>query len=184
MESEEISYWHWLFRGSGGKPGYRRLINKWLLFHLLIGSLVSLAVSDALASAANTVLLPLAGIFIGLSFAWVGNAQALLQSAEIKKLSHYHAGGYREYVFVFQMAVLTILATLILWGLAGLRVFDAAWPTIAHPKVYFIVKVILFCLASMSIRECWHVVMGAQMLLLVQNKITNSGGKDRDEERQ
>lgn len=184
MRSEEISYWYWLFHGSGGKPGYRRLLNKWLLFHFLIGFLVSLAVSDALASAANTVLLPLAGIFVGLSFAWVGNAQALLQSAEISKLSDYHAGGYKEYVFVFQTAVLTILVTLIIWGLAGLRVFDTGWPTAAHPKMYLIIKVVLFCFASMTIRECWHVVMGAQMLLLVQKEIKDRGGNAKDKERQ
>lgn len=85
-------------------------------------------------------------------------------------------------VFVFQTAVLAILVSLILWGLAGLRVFDTGWPMAANPIAYLIIKVVLFCFASMTIRECWHVVMGAQMLLIVQKRITDHGGNAKDKE--
>ena len=112
-----ISYWEWLFRGSGGRPGYRRILDKWLLLHIPVGIVLSFLISIDLQACANTVLLPLAGILIGLSFAWAGNANALLQTEEIEKLSEYHKGGFVEYVFIYQTAILMILVTLVLWAL-------------------------------------------------------------------
>lgn len=168
-----ISYWIWFLRGSGGRPGYRRLLNRWLFVHLSVGLLLSLIVKVNLYTAANAVLLPLTGILIGLSFAWAGNAQALLQSDEIRKLSKHHEGGFVEYVFIYQTAILIILATLVLWAMAGLHVFDNLWPTQDRSEYYFAIKIILFSFSSMTIRECWHVVSGANWMLQSQMKIKN-----------
>ena len=77
MNAEFIGYWHWFLKGSGGKAGFRRILNVWILLHLSIGLVLTLLVKVNLQTAANAVLLPLAGIFVGLSFAWAGNAQAL-----------------------------------------------------------------------------------------------------------
>ena len=171
MNAEFIGYWHWFLKGSGGKAGFRRILNKWILFHLSIGLVLTLLVKVDLQTAANAVLLPLAGIFVGLSFAWAGNAQALMQTSEIDEMANFHEGGFEEYVFVYQTAILTILVTLVFWGIAGLSVFDTQWPTQVHNKCYFGVKILLFTLSSLTLRECWHVVMGAQWMLLVQRKI-------------
>ncbi|MBW2738668.1 MAG: hypothetical protein JRE64_07410 [Deltaproteobacteria bacterium] len=171
MNAEFIGYWHWFLKGSGGKAGFRRILNKWILFHLSIGLVLTLLVKIDLQTAANAVLLPLAGIFVGLSFAWAGNAQALMQTSEINEMANFHEGGFEEYVFVYQTAILTILVTLVFWGIAGLSVFDTQWPTQVHNKCYFGVKTLLFTLSSLTLRECWHVVMGAQWMLLVQRKI-------------
>lgn len=166
-----FNYWQWFFKGSGGKPGYRRILNRWIFLHLVVGLIVSFSVQMDVATSAKTVLLPLAGILVGLSFAWAGNAQALMQSSEIENLSEYHKGGFAEYVFTYQTAILTILVTLVLWGLAGLHIFDMRWPTVSRPILYFAIKTFLFLLSSLTIRECWHVVMGAQWMLLAQKQI-------------
>ncbi len=167
----KLNYWQWFLKGSGGRPGYRRIINKWIFFHLAMGIVLSSLVKSDLTTSANTVLLPLAGILIGLSFAWAGNAQALMQSKEIEELSEYHEGGFVEYVFTYQTAILTILVTLVFWGIAGLNIFDKWVPRDCYPKFYFFIKVALFTLSSLTIRECWHVVMGAQWMLLIQKEI-------------
>jgi hypothetical protein len=171
MNKSLFSYWSWFFVGSGAKPGYRRLVNRWLLLHLAVGVLLAYVVKVNLVTAANSVLLPLVGILVGLSFAWAGNAQALMQSQEIDRLTEYHAGGFREYVFVFQTTILAILVTLVLWALAGLQVFDLFWPTAERHYVYFSIKVVLFSFSSLTLRECWHVVLGAQWMLLAQREI-------------
>lgn len=171
MSAKSFSFWSWFAKGSGAKPGYRRLINSWLLLHLVVGILLTFAVRVNLSSAANSVLLPLVGILVGLSFAWAGNAQALLQSCELDVLVEYHEGGYSEYVFVFQTAILAILVTLVLWALAGLKVFDLFWPTAGRPWWYAFVKVVLFTFSSLTLRECWHVVLGAQWMLQAQRQI-------------
>lgn len=146
--TNQFDYWHWFFKGSGGKPGYRRLIDKWIFIHIPIGLVMSFLVPVCLEQAANAVLLPLAGIFIGLSFAWAGNAQALMQSDEIRLLSDHHEGGFVDYVYVYQTAILAILVTLVFWGLAGLQIFDARWPTANNKELYFAVKTILFTLST------------------------------------
>ncbi len=171
MTNNMIGFWQWFFKGSGGKPGYRRIVNKWMFLHLSIGCLMAALVQVDLSTSANAVLLPLVGILIGLSFAWAGNAQALMQTTEIKRLSDYHKGGFVEYVYAYQTAILAILTTLSMWGLAGLQVFDKAWPTPDATIGYFVVKSILFLLASLTLRTCWHVVLGAQWMLIVQKKI-------------
>ena len=173
MSTTFLNYWHWFFYGSGDKPGYRRILNKWIIVHLLVGIGLSLLVQVTLESSANTVLFPLAGIFVALTFAWAGNTMALMQSQEMKELANHHPGGFTEYVFVYQTAILVILITLILWGLAGLKIYDLVWPTTNSKILYFIVKAILFSFSSLTLRECWHVVMGAQWMLLVQREIKN-----------
>jgi hypothetical protein len=161
-----LSFWHWFFCGTGGKAGFRRLINVWLILHFAVGAGLARIISVDLGTAANAVLLPLAGVLVGLSFAWGGNAQALLQAGEIEKLAEKHRGGLSDYVFTFQAAILCILLTLVLWGIAGLQVFDQVWPTTGRSYSYHGAKVVLFALSSVTVRECWHVVLGAQWMLL------------------
>ena len=174
-----FNYWGWLFQGSGGRPGFRRLFDRWLAVHVVVGVIVSLLVKVDLPTAANSVLLPLAAIFVGLSFAWSGNAQALMQSPEINQLADHHEGGFAEYAYTFQTAILVILVTLVLWGLIGLRVFawfespQAGW----IPR--FFLRVVLFTLSSMTLRECWQVVLGSQWMLLAQREIRKRAAEGR-----
>jgi hypothetical protein len=172
-----IEYWKWLFVCESGECGIRRFLDRWLLLHILICVILSFIVPVTLRDAANTVLLPLAGIFIGLSFAWGGNAQALLQTEEIEGMTNYHKGGFQEYVFVYQTAILLILITLILWGLAGFDIYDKIWPTNDRAVAYFIIRFVLFLFASLTVRECWQVVIGAQMMLIARYRIKNLKNK-------
>lgn len=73
------------------------------------------------------------------------------------------------------------LVTLVFWALAGFRIFDDTWPTTCRQKLYLIVKAILFTLSSLTLRECWHVVLGAQWMLLVQNAIKQTRKNDNDD---
>jgi hypothetical protein len=175
-----ISYWQRLAKGSGGRPGYRRILDKWLLLHIPVGIVLSFLVSLDLQACANTVLLPLTGILIGLSFAWAGNAHALLQTEEMRKLSKYHEGGFVEYVFIYQTAILTILVTLVFWGFAGLGIYDQTWPTRCNPRLYFTAKSFLFVLSSLTLRECWQAVSGAHWMLRIRKEIKDHLDRDKD----
>jgi hypothetical protein len=175
----DLSFWRWLIRGSGSTPGLRRFLDLWAFLHFNIGVVLAWAVKIDLSTCASSVLLPLAGILVGLSFAWAGNAQALLQSAEIEELSKHHPGGYVEYVFTYQLAILAILFTMVSWGLAGLRVFDDKWPTGAHPLQYFVLKAFLFAISSLTLRECWQIVLSAQWMLILRKRIKSRGEPDK-----
>lgn len=165
------SYWHWFFFGTGYKPGFLRFLNIWIVIHIGIGCIIAIVVKNDISEASKAVLLPLAGVLVGLAFAWGGNAMALLQTDEIDKFSDYHPGGFEEYVYVYQSAILTILITLSLWGIAGLEVFDSTWPTNSNKIPYYLCKVFLYSLSSLSLRECWHVVLGAQQMLLTKRQM-------------
>lgn len=166
-----INFWGWFFRGTGAGPGVRRYLDWWLIAHAVVGITMSFILPITLENASTSLLLPIASIFIGLSFAWSGNAQALLQSQEIEELSSYRSGGYEEYLFTFQSAILLILLTLIAWGVAGLGIFDQVWPVTQCSFSYRFITGFLFFLASITFRECWHVVLGSQALLLMRFKI-------------
>lgn len=176
-----ISYWRWFFHGSGDGPGIRRFLDWWLLVHFLVGGLSAFFLPITLEQAGTSLLLPLAGIFIGLSFAWGGNAQALIKSPEITLLTTFRKGGYEEYLYTYQSAVLLILVSLCLWAIAGLGVFDKVWPVSRTSIAYKFVAWVLFVFASMTLRECWHVVLGAQSMLLARFKIkeNSDGGKNK-----
>lgn len=163
-------YWTWLFRGLNGKPGITKFWNVWLLLHIAVATALAWWISIPLAESARTMMLPLAGIFIGLSFAWAGNAQALLQSDEIEKIFEQHKDGIENYIYTFQTAILTILISLVGWGLAGLKAFDANSLSCIAPYVEWT----LYLISSIAFRECWHVVLGSQLLILNRHKIRQS----------
>jgi hypothetical protein len=164
-------FWQWFVTRRWGDPGIAKFRDRWLFIHFAIGILLAWAIPSPLAEAARTVLLPLASVFVGLSFAWAGNAHALLQTTEIERFTEKHPAGVRNYVFTFLAAILAILVTLVLWGLAGLGLFDKRWPTSNNPHVYFAVAALLYGCASLTLRECWQVVNGAQLLLITRRDI-------------
>lgn len=168
-------FWTWFFFGLQSTSGLARLFDRWLPLHAFVGLSLAFLVQKPLADIATTFLLPLAGILVGLSFAWAGNAQAILQTDELEKLSKRLPDGIETYLYVFQEAILLILVTMTLWGLAALGLF-CALETLA--------KIILFFLASLTLRECWHVVLGSQIMILTRYSIreherVRSSGTDK-----
>jgi hypothetical protein len=155
----------------GGRPGIACIANKWIMKHLLVGAILLRIVPVTIKEAATTVLFPLSGVFIGISFAWVGNAHNLLQSEEIRRLTGNHKGGQRHYIFVYQTSVLVIISTLIAWGLSGLGAIDHIFPVTRYPYCYVIVTWLLYSMLSLTISECWSIVFSTQLMLLYQTKI-------------
>jgi hypothetical protein len=115
--------------------------------------------------------LPLAGVIVGITFAWVGNAQALLQTSEIDKLAEFHEGGFADYVYIYQLAIMLIFGTLIFWSLSGLYIFDTVWPVDTTLVSYRSIKAFGFALTSIALRECWHVVLGAHWMLMARREV-------------
>lgn len=167
MKKNKFNYWNWFFQGINSDPGYKRIINKWILFHLLIGIVLSFIVELPLKEIANKVLIPLSGLFIGLSFGWIGNSILLLQNKKVNSILKKREGGFIEYPYAFQTAVLMVFISIICWGIVGMEVVD----TIIYIETisYFYFKIILFTMSSMTIRECWHVVLGVQFMLILND---------------
>lgn len=171
-KTKMVKYWDWFFH-----KGYKRFYDKWLFFHFSISLLLTIIVPLSLFDASKGLLLPTIGILTGLSFAWSGNALVLLSTQEIQDLTEYHDGGIVEYAYVLLTSILSLIITLVFWGLAGLNIFDTVYPKSNNILPYQIVKVIMYLILSISIRECWQVVMGTQMLLLAKVEVTKNQKK-------
>ena len=160
--------------GTKGRPGIVAFADRWLFLHIAVGLLLAKYVAVPLNEVANSFLLPLAGILIGLVFAWGGNATALLQTDEIEDMTMHHPEGFEYYLFKFQTAILVVMAILIAWGFAGLRLYELA-PSHRLQKA---VAVLLYASSSVAMRECWHVVLMAQGLLLARRQIREKKTKN------
>jgi hypothetical protein len=88
----------------------------------------------------------------------------------------FEDGRFRDQTFETAPYILLILIALVGWTVAGLSVFDSFWPTPARTHCYFAARASLFGLSSLALRECWHVVLGAQWMLLVRREIRRSKG--------
>lgn len=172
-------FWGWFFRGIKGDAGWTRLVNKWLPIHILIGGVLFGLSPVSLADAARGFLLPIAGIFVGIAFAWAASAQSVLQTSELEEWSEFADDGYEGVVYTFQLAILVLLGVLIMWGLASLGVFDQTWPTEKRRSAYIVVGVCMYASASLGVRACWHAVFGAQMLLITRYTIRTHNRRNK-----
>jgi len=177
-------YWKWLFKGLNGKAGLRKFLDVWIIFHALIAYALSEIITMPLHDVSRTLMLPIASIFIGLSFAWAGNAQALLQTEELKKLFENHTDGLKNYIYTFQTSILIILVLLVGWGLAGLQVFQGVYV----PYLPRLPELVLYFISSLAFRECWHVVLGSQILILqrlnIQNILADENNLDNSKDKE
>jgi hypothetical protein len=166
----ELDYWRWLVRGCGGAPGYASFLDWWLAVHVLVGVGLSKAVGAVTyADIAKNALLPAVSLFVGISFAWTGAAQAVLQTREIHVVGDHHKGGYPHLVYTFQTAILVILCAVVGWGVAAAGAVDSFGPTAKSVS-----GALLFMLMSLAIRECWSVVKAANGLLLIRKRIVDA----------
>lgn len=170
-----LSYWAWLFRGRGGDPGWRGVVDWWLAAHCLVGLTLALTVPVRLDEAAKAVLLPMVGVCVAISFAWIGTAYALVQSDEIEELVKRNSGGLEAYIYPFQTAILVLLVALAAWGLAGLGVYDQGCFVRCPAWGYQATSLFLYSLASLLLRECWQVVLASQTLLLYRRAVHKEG---------
>lgn len=120
--------------------------------------------------AAQTILFPFVGIVFGLSFARLGVAQGLLQEREMVDISQHHPDGIQTYIYTFQLAILIIIFALLVWALAGMKVFASLFGS-SNFWICFLVEAFLYFIASLAVRECWEVVKATHIVILLRNQI-------------
>jgi len=173
MESEknkelkkDFSFWFWFF-----KSGFKKIFDRWIILHIIISTLLTWILPVSMIQVSSIAIIPLVSILIGLSFAWVGNAMALLETTEIEQLAKNREGGLKEYLFSYQLSILILLTCIIAWSLIGLRIHEINIFSEVPKICKFLVKIMLFILSCLAIRECWQVVLSTQWLLLSKSKI-------------
>lgn len=160
-----LTFGRWLWAGSGGRRGISRVVNFWMLLHLLVGSLIALAISAPLSRTSQSCLLPAFSILIGLTFAWIGNAQGLLQTKAIRLLGKETQGGLIDFIFAYQLNVLILLVAISIFAIASLSPFEQLKLPVFHPKIYFSAKALFYSTASLTVGTAWSTINGSHALL-------------------
>ena len=167
-------FWGWLWH-----EGLACFLDRWLVLHVGLGCALAFAVERPLAELASAVLLPMASVLVGLTFAWSGNVASLLQTKEIQRVvDRRKPKQFLRWVFGFQTAVLAVLVTTAAWSMVGLGAFSRVGTLV--PSLRPLGRGLLFAFTSLTLRECWQVVVGAQQLLISQMEIA---AKERDAQR-
>lgn len=191
MANMKIDFGRWFFHGYDGSPkGYQRIFSgrkniKWLIIHLATGFLLSELVDSPMKEVARVVLLPLIAVIIGLTFAWAGNAQGFFQSKEIIEISKNKAGGYIDYIFVYQLSIFIVLLCSIMWSLLALDYKEInLFGQLFHPKylpfqLRQLVKVFIYTITGITLREAWSVIQGVHYFLIARNIMFEENEKNK-----
>jgi predicted DNA repair protein MutK len=111
---------------------------------------------------------------VGITFAWASNAQALLQTGEIREIAEEYPGGINVLACIYQLAILVLLATLAVWGIAGTGVLHDGLAPLSPQWARIAGKASMYALLSLSIRECWSVVDSFRHLLVSRDSVTSA----------
>ncbi|WP_346689674.1 hypothetical protein [uncultured Cloacibacillus sp.] len=165
--SNGLNFKYWFLVGYGYKPGYRRLIDRHSFIDVFIGTVLACCVPTSLKEAATTILFPLTGILVGVCASWAGPAQEVLTSKDVIPFLEKHKGGIQEYFFILQTVIFVMLVSIILWGLAGIGIFETLGNNenncVRH--IYIGVSFLLYAVLSLSIRTCWEAVSYAHHIM-------------------
>ncbi len=174
--SKEFSFWRWWFR-----YGTTRYFDRWLLVHIVFGYFLATNVTMNFEHAASVIVIPLVGVLVGLSFAWAGNALAMLQSTELALMASKNPRGMKDYLYTYQAAILALIVCIVLWSLVALGLHHIKLFAGLSPFQIILGKMGFFALSSLSIRECWQIVLSTQWLLLSKHKINELLGSPKND---
>ena len=166
------SFWAWM-RDRSERGGMKRWFNWTLVVHTIIGVALAYVVPGELADRAKSVVLPLAGVLVGLTFAWAATAISVVSSPEFRRIMAGSSQGVRGTANYFQLAIFVVLGSTLLWAFVGLGPFSA-WPGAPVEIVNRIAAAFLFAVTSLAIAECWSAVNLTRLTLLAFNIVRES----------
>jgi hypothetical protein len=140
-------------------PHFLRLFSEWTYLDFFASILVSFSVEQNPSDIAKSIIFPASAIFIGFTISWGANAQTLIMSKEIKRLSKYNSDGMENYIFPFHLAIFAFIFAVSMWGIAAIGVFD---PAFVGDKLAFLrISGLFACvfLTCMALRICWSVTV-------------------------
>jgi F0F1-type ATP synthase membrane subunit c/vacuolar-type H+-ATPase subunit K len=149
-----------------------------LIVHAIIGFLFALVFREDLSERARSVILPLAGVLVGLTFAWSATAIGIISSKEFRRIMENSRTGIRGTANYFQLAILVVLASTILWSIAGLGPYKT-FPFISLKVAKLATSTFLFAFTSFAVTECWSAINLTRLTLLSYNLVR--GIEDREE---
>lgn len=171
---KQLSFKHWLVTSEKAGGGLARWWNSYLLVHAAVGIGLGLAFQQDLSDRARSVVLPLAGVLVGLTFAWAATAISIVSSTEFRRIMVGSRQGVRGTANYYQLAILAVLSATVLWALAGLGPFRVPLGASAVAVVNKAIAMSLFGVTSFAVMECWSAVNLTRLTLLLYNTVKQS----------
>lgn len=164
-----LGFWSWLIDPAEG-GGRRRWLTWHLVGHLFLGFVLASRFSGELSERARSVILPLAGVLVGLTFAWAATAINIVSTPEFRRAMMGSKAGVRGTANYFQFAILAVLSTTVLWAIVGLGPYNSfsGWDP---ASVNIWAARLLFAYTSFAIRECWGAINVTRLSLLSFNVV-------------
>jgi len=162
IEEPWHSFWKWLLKGSGAKPGYSRLISKWLILDAGVAILFAVLTKTAASTISTGILIPLSGVFIAMITASMANTNQHITSPEFEKLYKNNDGGIDEYVYPYVLSALCFLTSIIIWGISATGIFDS---------IGFILILTGTFASSLSVRVSWKSLLGSAYAIFAIHEI-------------
>ncbi|RYH00210.1 MAG: hypothetical protein EON58_01105 [Alphaproteobacteria bacterium] len=165
MEEEGLGFIEWMVKGVDGQPpGWHNLKPGWPI-HLGVGIGLGLLCGPNICEGASKAMLPLIGALVGLTFAWAGNANALVQTPEFQKIRRTAKIPIQEYMNYYQLAIILLVAVSILWTVVGFGPFG---PSKHSDWINRFASMPLFACTSLAIGEAIGVVNFARYKLIAR----------------
>ena len=162
IPTPKLQFWTWLFVGvDNTKPGLRTFWNKWLMLHCCVALFCFWQNIGSLSNIAKAAILPFAGAFLGMTFAWSGNITSLLATEQLSELSDYVEGGISTHIYTVQLSILTVFLTSIFWTLAAIGIISSNYWSL-----------MLYFLSSIAVRECWQMILFAQYMTICRDHLS------------
>ncbi|MBS1725135.1 MAG: hypothetical protein JST51_00325 [Armatimonadetes bacterium] len=163
---KKSSFSNWFLHGAGGEPGYKRISLPWLLISIILGFGWQSIYKHPMSVIAQQVILPVGGIFVGLSFAWSGAVQSLVATRELRLAASKTPEGLNIFVGYFQFVCLLMF---MLFGLLAVVASDSIHLSRFGAPVQNAGRTIVFAFFIYSLVESWHVVDAARRLMIIHS---------------
>lgn len=163
-------FWTWLIRRDiHGDRGLANIVNKWLIFHLVVGGGFAYFLDVEAEMVAKTVALPGAAILVGLAFGWAGRSASLLQDKNFSEFLIQNGPPPDGYVYSFQLAILAVLvfigtALILVVGGFGITSGSHSLDAVAN-------RVLLFTVGSIAVRESWGIIYFVNKLTILYYRV-------------
>lgn len=180
LKISDLNFKHWFLHGNkNSTPGYTRLLDIRTVLDLSIGAVVTIFVSIPLQEASTSILLPLTGVLIGVCASWAAPAQEVLSSQKMIPFLKSHKGGPCEYFLILQLVVFVMLFAIVLWGGAGIGLFESLnSPELNGKKaIYHIISIFLYGILSLALRTCWEAVLFTHYVMCAKLQVLDTNNK-------
>lgn len=154
----KVGFWHWLFVGLSGRPGWKRLISVWLIFDICFGVGGASFVQTPLNQITTDLILPISGVFFGLAIAWSAAIISISSNDEIIEISKKIPGGVQDIVYPYTLSMLMMIIFVVLSFLLSLD--GLAQKIIPVQPGFGFGYLVIFAFLSFTVRLIWSVIIG------------------------